>query len=117
MYDLNIFKMPDASKTIRTEVELMNRIVNVGKQKLYSPCSAFFELRNSGNYPLVINSVSPDCNCTASDWSKEPIAPQGMCKIKLTYNGRMPSFFQQKAILDCNNSGGPILLVMRGEME
>jgi hypothetical protein len=34
-----------------------------------------FRFKNSGNKPLIIQSVQPSCGCTVADYPKEPIAP------------------------------------------
>ena len=34
-----------------------------------------FTFKNTGNAPLILNSVKASCGCTTPKWTKEPIAP------------------------------------------
>lgn len=36
---------------------------------------AEFEVKNTGDYPLVIADIRPACNCTVSEFEQDPIAP------------------------------------------
>jgi hypothetical protein len=36
---------------------------------------AKIEVKNTGDYPLVIANIKPACSCTVSDYDEEPIAP------------------------------------------
>lgn len=43
-----------------------------------------FKYVNTGSEPLTITHVKPSCGCTATNWTKEPVAPgqEGMAEIK-----------------------------------
>lgn len=45
-----------------------------------------FEVTNTGNAPLIITRVQTSCGCTASFWTKEPIAPNGKGIVSITYD-------------------------------
>lgn len=47
-----------------------------------------FTFKNTGNQPLVINQVLTSCGCTASNYTKEPVAPGKTGTIEVTYNGK-----------------------------
>ena len=34
-----------------------------------------FEIKNTGDGPLVITRVTASCGCTQPEWTKEPVAP------------------------------------------
>lgn len=36
---------------------------------------AEFEVKNTGDYPLVIADIRPACSCTVSEYEQDPIAP------------------------------------------
>jgi len=40
------------------------------------------EIRNVGDYPLVIADIKPACNCTVSEFEREPIAPGATTIVK-----------------------------------
>ena len=48
-----------------------NTTVNCGRTGYEQPVTATFELRNKGKRRLVIESVKPDCGCTAVEFPKE----------------------------------------------
>jgi hypothetical protein len=49
-----------------------------------------FRFKNTGDKPLVIESVKPTCGCTIADYPKEPVAPGGEGEItgEFDSNGR-----------------------------
>ncbi len=50
------------------------------------PATHKFEFTNTGSDPLVITNVKPSCGCTTSDYTKEPIMPNGKGFVSATYN-------------------------------
>ena len=49
-----------------------------------------FAIKNTGTKPLVITKVTTSCGCTASEWTKEPVASgkQGLVKVTFDPKGR-----------------------------
>ena len=47
-----------------------------------------FTLENTGDKPLIITSVTAGCGCTATDFTKEPIAPGKKGVVKASYDPR-----------------------------
>ncbi|MBD1398972.1 DUF1573 domain-containing protein [Pontibacter sp. JH31] len=49
-----------------------------------------FTFTNTGKTPLVIESASASCGCTAPDWTKAPVAPgeKGEVKVRFDSNGK-----------------------------
>lgn len=45
-----------------------------------------FTFTNTGNSPLVIESASASCGCTAPDWTKTPVAPGEQGQVKVQFN-------------------------------
>ena len=45
-----------------------------------------FAIKNTGVKPLVITKVTTSCGCTASDWTKEPVASGKNGIVKVTYD-------------------------------
>lgn len=48
--------------------------------------SHIFEFENKGQSPVIINSVQASCGCTTPEWTKEPILPNKIGRVKATYN-------------------------------
>jgi hypothetical protein len=63
-----------------------------------------FSIKNTGNIPLIIKDIQPECGCTRSEWTTQPIAPGTVGNIRAIFNpaGR-PGVFR-KAITLVTNS-------------
>ena len=57
--------------------------VNAGRTGFQQPITATFELRNKSKRKLVIESVKPDCGCTAVEYPKE-VGSNEKFTIKMT---------------------------------
>ena len=63
-----------------------------------------FKFTNTGNAPLVISAVNKSCGCTASEFTKEPIAPGKGGQIKITYDSNGHNGIQSKTITVVTNT-------------
>lgn len=43
---------------------------------------ASFDVKNTGDYPLILAEVKGSCSCTVAEYSKDPIAPGESVNIK-----------------------------------
>lgn len=57
-----------------------------GKIKQNVPVTYFFEITNTSNKPVVIESASATCGCTVPEKPTEPIMPGKTDKVKVVYN-------------------------------
>lgn len=57
-----------------------------GKVKQNNPATFYFEIKNVGNKPLVVENASASCGCTVPEKPKEPIMPGKTDKVKVVYN-------------------------------
>ncbi len=57
-----------------------------GKIKQNAPVTTYFEITNTSNKPVVIETATASCGCTTPEYAKEPIAPGATSKIKVGYN-------------------------------
>ena len=87
--------------------------VNAGRTGFMQPITATFELSNKSRRRLVIESVKPDCGCTAVEYPKE-VGANDKFTIKLTYDAKMLGHFQKMAAVVSNGSQKPVYLTMRG---
>jgi hypothetical protein len=63
-----------------------------------------FSFENTGTEPLLIYSVRPSCGCTASEWTKEPIAPGKTGFISATYDPmNRPGPFRKSIMIQTND--------------
>jgi len=47
-----------------------------------------FKFKNTGGSDLIIHTVNTDCGCTASEFTKKPIAPGESGFIRLTFDSK-----------------------------
>ena len=88
-------------------------VMDVGRTGFQQPVTATFELRNKGLRRLVIESVKPDCGCTAVEYPKE-VGIGDKFTIKMTFDARMLGHFQKMAAVRSNGSKQPVYLIMKG---
>lgn len=74
-----------------------------------------FKIINSGTEPLVISNVRTTCGCTASQYTREPIAPNDTGFVKVTYNPKgRPGRFSKPVYVTTNAPGDRITLHIQG---
>ena len=47
-----------------------------------------YKIKNTGDKPLVISAVKPACGCTATDFTKSPVAPGQEAEVTLTFDSQ-----------------------------
>ena len=74
-----------------------------------------FVFTNTGDKPLVIQTVTAECGCTTPEYSEAPVAPGKSGKIKVTYNplGR-PGGFTKKVTVRTNGKTRKSYLYVKG---
>lgn len=68
------------------QVAKMSDSYNFGKIKQGTPVTTYFEITNTSDKPLVIESATAGCGCTTPEYAKEPIPPKGTARLKVGYN-------------------------------
>ncbi|RED97508.1 DUF1573 domain-containing protein [Marinoscillum furvescens] len=63
-----------------------------------------FTYENTGNEPLIISSVKTTCGCTATNWSREPLAPGESSEITVNFNSRGKVGKQNKTVRVMSNA-------------
>jgi hypothetical protein len=84
-----------------------------GRTGFQQPVTAIFDLKNKSRKKLMIESVKPDCGCTAVEYPKE-VGAGDKFTIKMTYDARQLGHFQKSAAVISNASKQPVYLTMRG---
>ena len=101
--------LPAAAQRLTVE----KTTIDCGRTGYEQPVTATFELRNKGRRRLIIESVKPDCGCTAVDYPKE-VGAGDKFTIKMTYDARQLGHFHTMAAIQSNGSKQPVYLTMRG---
>ena len=57
-----------------------------------------YTFKNTGEAPLIIESVRPSCGCTAPNWSKEPIPVGGEGTVEVVFDSKGKPNAQNKTV-------------------
>ncbi|MBS4013005.1 MAG: DUF1573 domain-containing protein [Bacteroidetes bacterium] len=69
-----------------TEISFENRIIDFGNVTSDTILTANFYFKNTGNHPLVIAYVHPDCSCTNFSIREDTIEPKENSLISVEFN-------------------------------
>lgn len=76
-----------------------------------------FKYKNTGKSPLIIRTTQTSCGCTASEFSKEPVAPNAEGTIKVTFNSTgKPGDFQKTISVIANTIPNETKLLIIGDV-
>ena len=81
-----------------TSIQWVEPEKNLGKIAEGQKLQINFHFKNSGDKPLVIESVVPGCGCTLADYPKEPIAPGKEADIIASFDSKGREGHQHKQI-------------------
>lgn len=80
------------------------------------PVTAQYTVTNTGDRPLVLTDVEPDCACTVAQWTKTPIAPGAKGNISVTFDTKALGHFQKSVAIYCNAQPHLVYLKFDGEV-
>ena len=89
-----------------TTMQWIDSIKDYGKITEGQKLEVVYRFKNTGDKPLVIESVRPGCGCTVADPPKEPIAPGAEGEIKGSFDSNGKSGMQHKSIYVIANTKG-----------
>lgn len=77
-----------------------------------------FTFKNTGDKPLIIQQVATSCGCTASNYTKEPVAPGKTGQVEVTYNGKgkFAGHFKKTITINSNSKQPMTTLYIEGDM-
>lgn len=81
------------------------------------PVATEFAFTNEGDQPLLIADVVTSCGCTASDYTKETIAPGKSSKIKVTYNAASMGAFAKSITVNFSDATAKKILNIKGTVK
>ncbi len=77
-----------------------------------------FQLRNKGDEPVVILSVSTTCGCTVAQFDRKPIMPDSTGIIRVTFDPmNRPGAFEKRISVQTSQGGPSIKLHISGFVE
>ena len=74
----------------------------IGQVEWKQPVDIKFTVTNTGNQPLVLSDVQPDCDCTVAKWTETPIAPNETGEINVTYDASILGTFNKSVAVYTN---------------
>lgn len=81
-----------------------NTVYDFGEVMEGEMVNYIFKFKNTGNVPLVINNANSTCGCTVPVWPKEPVQPGQEGEIKVEFNTKAKSDFQEKPVVISANT-------------
>ena len=69
----------------KAKAEYKSTNIDFGSTTHNDTVNVKYNIENMGGLDLIIESVSPGCQCTVSSYSKEPIKPNQMGEIVVRY--------------------------------
>lgn len=89
---------------------------DMGAVMWHSGQTVAFNVKNSGDKPLVIENVEASCDCTVPQWDRKPIAPGGSATITVGYNAETLGHFQKQVAVYTNAAPAPQYLTVLGNV-
>lgn len=107
----------EGEKTLRTEINIEEPLISLGRFNWKEERKATFKIENIGKNPLVINDITTSCGCTSVDYSKEPVRPGDSISLQVTYKADHPEHFDKTITVYCNANPSLVHLKIMGDAE
>lgn len=88
--------------------------IDVGSIPQNTPKPIVFEFKNTGKTAVIITNVQGSCGCTATDYTKTPIAPGKSGTVTATYNAANPGGFTKTVSVTTNTETTVKVLTIKG---
>lgn len=80
------------------------------------PVTVQYTITNTGDRPLVLTEVEPDCACSVAQWTKTPIAPGAKGTVNVTFDAKALGHFQKSVAIYSNAQPNLVYLKFNGEV-
>ncbi|MGL4851592.1 MAG: DUF1573 domain-containing protein [Phocaeicola sp.] len=104
----SIFAQPKATFDKKT--------IDMGGVLWKNPATITYQVKNTGDKPLVLSQIYTSCGCTEVSWTQTPIAPGGTGVITTTFDAQALGRFEKSVGVYCNAEPKPIYLTLKGEV-
>lgn len=89
---------------------------NFGQIEWKHPVSVQYTITNTGDQPLVLTEVEPDCACSVAQWTKTPIAPGEKGMVNVTFDAEALGHFHKSVAIYSNVEPHLVYLKFSGEV-
>ena len=80
------------------------------------PVTVQYSITNTGDRPLVLTEVEPDCACSVAQWTKTSIAPGAKGTVNVTFDAEALGHFNKSVAIYCNAQPHLVYLKFNGEV-
>ena len=91
-------------------------VYDFGKIKQSVPVTTYFDVKNISDKPVVVENAWAGCGCTTPEISKEPLAPNGVTKLKVGYNAAAMGHFDKVVFVKLAGVQDPKQIKITGEV-
>ena len=98
----------------KASIKWKTQEIDLGQITQGKPVTVEFEFKNTGDAPILINSVQASCGCTTPSYEKTPILPGKSTKIAATYNAANKGDFKKTVTVTTNAEDLPTILTLKG---
>nr|WP_115810911.1 DUF1573 domain-containing protein [Flavobacterium aquicola] len=100
--------------TAASSIVWKSETIDVGTIPQNTPKPIVFEFKNTGKTAIIITNVQGSCGCTATDYTKTPIAPGKSGTVTATYNAVNPGTFTKTVSVTTNVETAVKTLTIKG---
>jgi Protein of unknown function (DUF1573) len=122
-FSLTMMSFSIVPTTTKTTIELTTTpitwksdMIDVGEIPQGIPKAINYEFTNTSSKAVVITNVQGSCGCTATDYTKESIAPGKTATIKATYNAANIGAFTKTVTVTTSAETTPKVLTFKGNV-
>lgn len=90
--------------------------INIGKIVWGNKRKVVFQIKNKGNYPLIIKDIKTACECTTFSYDKEPLCPNHSKIISVVFEAITLGTFTRTIDIICNIKTERCKLKISGEV-
>ncbi len=87
-----------------------------GVLRMDKPSTHAFVFRNTGEAPLLLQTVRTTCGCTAAAWTETPVEPGQTGSVRIDFEGYQRGHFRKKIRVFFDRQRQPEILWVEGEV-
>jgi hypothetical protein len=112
----NFYKIYQNSKDnfyALTDITVQNQLIDVGETKKNSIKYAHFILKNTGDSPIKLIEIKPDCSCTRANIDSSR-SNKDILNIKVSFDNSYIGAFDRTVSVFVNTKDSPKILRLKG---
>lgn len=103
------------SLSAQAKMEITEAKKNFGTVKKGEVVKLNYEIKNTGNAPLIINEAEVSCSCTTVEYSEAPLLPGQTTKVTVSFNTKTVYERQDRIVyLHSNDPKSPAKIRYKG---